>query len=41
VPGSINQQQPQIMPTPYNPAPFPNLPPNLPPPQPPGNKPPI
>jgi hypothetical protein len=35
VPGSINQQQPQIMPTPYNPAPFPNLPPGLPPPEPP------
>ncbi len=31
VPGSINQQQPQIMPTPYNPAPFPNLPPGKPP----------
>ncbi|HEY1656283.1 MAG TPA: hypothetical protein VGF86_14350 [Candidatus Tumulicola sp.] len=27
VPGSINQQQPHIMPTPYNAAPFPNLPP--------------
>lgn len=34
VPGNLNQQQPQIMPTPYNPAPFPNLPPNLPPPEP-------
>jgi hypothetical protein len=41
VPGSINQQQPQIMPTPYNPAPFPNLPPNLPPPQPHGTRAPI
>jgi hypothetical protein len=34
VPGGVNQVQPQIMPTPYNPAPFPNLPPNLPPPEP-------
>ncbi len=32
--GSSTQVQPQIMPTPYNPAPFPNLPPGLPPPQP-------
>jgi hypothetical protein len=40
VPGNINQAQPQIMPTPYNPAPFPNLPPGLPPPEPPGKKPP-
>jgi hypothetical protein len=39
VPGSINQQQPQIMPTPYNPAPFPNLPPGKPP-EPPPQKPP-
>ncbi|HEX3457741.1 MAG TPA: hypothetical protein VHR97_07270 [Candidatus Baltobacteraceae bacterium] len=40
-PGGLNQVQPQIMPTPYNPAPFPNLPPGLPPPQPPpGKKPP-
>ena len=38
VPGSINQQQPQIMPTPYNPAPFPNLPPGKPP-EPPPQKP--
>ncbi len=30
-----SQPQPQVMPTPYNPAPFPNLPPGLPPPQPP------
>jgi hypothetical protein len=37
VPGGINQGQPQIMPTPYNPAPFPNLPNCLPPPQPPGH----
>ncbi|MGB6517279.1 MAG: hypothetical protein WBE79_02085 [Candidatus Cybelea sp.] len=36
-PGAVNQQQPQIMPTPYNPAPFPNLPTCLPAPQPPGN----
>jgi hypothetical protein len=28
--GSINQEQPQVMPTPYNPAPFPNLPTGLP-----------
>lgn len=34
-PGGINQAQPQIMPTPYNPAPFPNLPGSLPPPEPP------
>lgn len=33
-PGSVNQPQPQIMPTPYNPAPFPNLPGSVPPPQP-------
>lgn len=39
VPGGVNQVQPQIMPTPYNPAPFPNLPPGLPPPEP-GKKPP-
>jgi hypothetical protein len=32
--GGVNQGQPQIMPTPYNPAPFPNLPPGLPSPQP-------
>jgi hypothetical protein len=35
-PGAVNQPQPQIMPTPYNPAPFPNLPTCLPGPQPPG-----
>jgi hypothetical protein len=35
LPGGANQEQPQIMPSPYNPAPFPNLPPGLPPPQPP------
>jgi hypothetical protein len=40
VPGSLNQGQPQVMPTPYNPAPFPNLPPCLPPPVQGGNKPP-
>jgi hypothetical protein len=40
IPGGAQQQQPQIMPTPYNPAPFPNLPPCLPPPQPGGGKPP-
>ncbi len=34
VPGGGNQAQPQIMPTPYNPAPFPNLPTSVPPPQP-------
>ncbi|MBV8067067.1 MAG: hypothetical protein JO113_03740 [Candidatus Eremiobacteraeota bacterium] len=34
-PGSVAQPQPQIMPTPYNPAPFPNLPPVIKPPQPP------
>jgi len=34
--GGVNQAQPQVMPTPYNPAPFPNLPPCLPAPQPPG-----
>lgn len=41
-PGAVNQPQPQIMPTPYNPAPFPNLPTSVPPPQPhpPGGKPP-
>jgi len=39
--GGVNQLQPQIMPTPYNPAPFPNLPPSLPPPQPPPGKPPF
>ncbi len=33
-PGQVNAPQPQIMPTPYNPAPFPNLPNCLPPPQP-------
>jgi hypothetical protein len=32
VPGNIQQAQPQIMPTPYNPAPFPNLPPSVHPP---------
>jgi hypothetical protein len=36
-PGTVNQQQPQIMPTPYNPAPFPNLPTCLPAPQPPSH----
>ncbi len=40
VPGNINQAQPQVMPTPYNPAPFPNLPPGLPPPEPQPHKPP-
>ncbi|HXO17531.1 MAG TPA: hypothetical protein VN909_05125 [Candidatus Dormibacteraeota bacterium] len=39
-PGGLNQVQPQIMPTPYNPAPFPNLPNCLPPPQPGGKRPP-
>jgi hypothetical protein len=42
VPGGVQQQQPQIMPTPYNPAPFPNLPPGFPsprPPHPPGKAP--
>ena len=39
-PGGLNQVQPQIMPTPYNPAPFPNLPGCLPPPQPGGQRPP-
>lgn len=34
-PGQVNQPQPQVMPTPYNPAPFPNLPPGVKPPQPP------
>lgn len=29
VPGGASQPQPQIMPTPYNPAPFPNLPPSI------------
>jgi hypothetical protein len=37
-PGGVNGPQPQIMPTPYNPAPFPNLPNCLPPPQPGGQK---
>ncbi len=32
VPGNIMQPQPQVMPTPYNPAPFPNLPPSIHPP---------
>lgn len=32
VPGNIQQAQPQVMPTPYNPAPFPNLPPSVHPP---------
>jgi hypothetical protein len=32
--GGVNQVQPQIMPTPYNPAPFPNLPPGFPSPRP-------
>jgi hypothetical protein len=32
VPGNINQAQPQTMPSPYNPAPFPNLPPGCRPP---------
>lgn len=36
--GGVNQVQPQIMPTPYNPAPFPNLPPCLSAPQPGGNR---
>jgi hypothetical protein len=36
VSGGVTQGQPQIMPTPYNPAPFPNLPTCLPAPQPPG-----
>ncbi|HEV3092330.1 MAG TPA: hypothetical protein VGX91_12895 [Candidatus Cybelea sp.] len=40
VPGGVNQPQPQIMPTPYNPAPFPNLPPSIPNPQPPTPHPP-
>lgn len=40
VPGGVQQLQPQIMPTPYNPAPFPNLPNCLPPPQPGGQHPP-
>ncbi len=39
VPGGVQQIQPQIMPTPYNPAPFPNLPNCLPPPQPGGHAP--
>jgi hypothetical protein len=34
VAGGVQQVQPQIMPTPYNPAPFPNLPTSVPPPQP-------
>jgi hypothetical protein len=33
--GGVNQVQPQIMPTPYNPSTFPNLPPGLPSPRPP------
>jgi hypothetical protein len=37
VSGGVQQIQPQIMPTPYNPAPFPNLPTCLPAPQPPGH----
>lgn len=37
-PGAVSQPQPQIMPTPYNPAPFPNLPGCLPPPQPGGQR---
>ncbi len=37
VSGGVQQVQPQIMPTPYNPAPFPNLPSCLPPPEPPGH----
>jgi hypothetical protein len=37
-PGAVNAPQPQIMPTPYNPAPFPNLPSCLPPPQPGGQR---
>jgi hypothetical protein len=32
--GGVNPPQPGVMPTPYNPAPFPNLPPGLPPPEP-------
>jgi hypothetical protein len=32
--GGVNPPQPQVMPTPYNPAPFPNLPPSLPSPEP-------
>jgi hypothetical protein len=36
-PGAVNQPQPQIMPTPYNPAPFPNLPTCLPAPEPPNH----
>lgn len=36
-PGQVNQPQPQVMPTPYNPAPFPNLPNCLPPPEPGGH----
>ena len=40
VPGGGSQAQPQIMPTPYNPAPFPNLPTSVPPPQPPPGRPP-
>ena len=39
VAGGVQQVQPQIMPTPYNPAPFPNLPNCLPPPQPGGHSP--
>jgi hypothetical protein len=37
VSGGVQQLQPQIMPTPYNPAPFPNLPTCLPAPEPPGH----
>jgi hypothetical protein len=37
--GGVNQVQPQIMPTPYNPAPFPNLPPGPSPRPPPGRPP--
>jgi hypothetical protein len=36
VSGGVQQLQPQVMPTSYNPAPFPNLPTCLPAPQPPG-----
>jgi len=37
-PGGVSAPQPQVMPTPYNPAPFPNLPTCLPPPQPGGQR---
>jgi hypothetical protein len=40
VTGGVTQGQPQIMPTPYNPAPFPNLPTSVPPPEPHSGKPP-